>query len=354
MILSKEQVGRYIDCVKSLKKVCSFTDIHVSPFEVIFNAFSYAPNPYYKGVYSLDGTSYKPPSIGAFRIETCSAKSLPEKSKCVPAKFSLMLYRQLYRHIGPRVLSDHMSLSGISRSLLLPVVQPDSDGEEQFRLMFNIYSGDERFRLGYCIPNTVSNEDILPHVKGAVAKYKIRAIKVHPNITEIDLSTTEGKRRVESILEVCRITDLPLIIHGGLSSVLKNPSSRGYAALANLCQIDWGITSSPVVISHAGMMGHSLSEISDQMPLLRRILSSHGNVMLDMSALDLGALRLILKKVDRDRIIFGSDAFYFPQWCAVVKLLHALEEATSDMEEAFIGIAGHNPAKYILHKEVCK
>lgn len=350
MILLKEQVLKYLDCVKRLQNVCPLIDIHVSPFEVIFKAFHYAPNPHYEGIYSLDSGRYSQPSVGPLWIEIRPPESTAKINEHVPAKLSLLLYRQFYTHIGPRVLNDHMRLSGISRSLLLPVVQPDSDGEEQFRLMFNIYSGDERLFLGYCIPNTVSNKDILPVIRSAISKYRIRAIKLHPNITEINLSTVAGKQRVENILEVCRVTGLPLVIHGGLSPVLKNPSSRGYATLSNLCQINWSITSTPVVISHAGMMGHSLREISDLMPLLSRLLSIHSNIMVDVSALDFGTLCFILEKIDRDRIVFGSDAFYFPQWSAVVKLLHALKETVSDAEEAFVKIAGENPAQYIFRE----
>ena len=136
--------------------------------------------------------------------------------------------------------------------------------------------------------------------------------------------------------------------------MLKNRLSRGYAALGNLCQINWSITSTPVVISHAGMMGHSLHEINDLMDLLMRILSTHNNVIVNISALDLDALKLILQKIDRDRIVFGSDAFYFPQWTAAVKLFRALEETRSNVEEAFIKIAGDNPAKFLLQKEVRK
>jgi hypothetical protein len=329
MIFPKEEVLKYLDCVKSLKKVCPLIDIHVSPFEVIFNSFHYVPNPHHEGVHSLDSGLYRPASAESLRVETLLSESSRERLDSVPAKLSLMLYRKFYAHIGPRVLGDHMRLSGISRSLLLPVVQTDSEGEEQLRLMFKIYGGDRRFILGYCVPNAVSNKDILTVVKAAVSKYRIGAIKLHPNITEINLSTVAGKNRVENILEACRVTGLPLVVHGGLSPVLKNPNSRGYAALSNLCQIDWSITSAC-------------------------ILSTHSNVMVDISALDLGALCLILEKVDRDRIVFGSDAFYFPQWSAVVKLLHALKATVSDTEEAFIKIAGKNPARNVFQEqELC-
>jgi hypothetical protein len=352
MILPREEINKYIDCINHLKTAYPLTDIHVSPFEVIFNLFKYTPNPDYRGVYSLEGASYRPPSTNSFKLETRSRNMIPEKGEVVPAKLSLLMYRQAYANIGPRVLVDQMNLSGISRSLLLPVLQSDSCGEEQVRLVLELYESDKRCLLGYCIPNTVGNGNIMQDIKAAIYKYKIKAIKVHPNITGIDLSNSSGRRRIERILEACQDTDLPLIIHGGLSPVLKNFQSRRFAALEYIAKIDWGITSIPVVISHAGMMGHSITEMeSELIPLLKKMLAKHDNIFIDISALNLDALCLILKQIDHNRIIFGSDAFYFPQWIAIIKLLLALKESVSDEEDAFIQIAGINPDKHIFRQD---
>ncbi len=354
MILSREAVLSYLDRIRSLQSVHPLTDIHVSPFEVIFNGFHYSQNPQLRGVYTLDDAAYSPPSPGAFRIMTDPLKHFDRKSQNVPSRLSVMLYRQCFAHIGPRVLQDHMMLSGVRRSLLLPVVQPDSDGEEQQRLMFEIYGGFQEFSFGYCIPNTVSNENLLSAIRKAITDHDVKAIKVHPNIQAIDLSAASGRQRVENILDACRLAALPLVIHGGISPALKDSKSRSYAVLRNLCPIEWSITPTPVIISHAGLMACGADEARDQIHLLHRILEKHGNVVVDISALEFDTLCLVLRQIDPDRIIFGSDAPYFAQWTAAVRLLYALERILSAPEAAFVKIAATNPSRHLslqTHKD---
>lgn len=350
MILSKEEIVKYLDCVKNLGKNYPLIDLHVSPFEVIFNEFQYFPNPKYKGIFSMQSAQYKPPSIEPLRIDSPRGKSLLKKNKTVPVNLSLMLYRKFYAHIGPKVLLASMSLSGISKCLLLPVVQPNSDGEEQHRMMFNIYKDDDRFLFGYCIPNTVNNKEILETVKNAHKKYEIKGIKLHPNIQKINLSTKKGTKRIENILEACRVANLPLVIHGGISQVIRNKNSQCYATLGNLSQFDWSITHTPVIISHAGLIGYSHLEIRDLIQQLKRVLSTYNNVMIDISALDVSALHTVLNHIDINRIVFGSDAFYFPQWSAVVKLFYTLRKISPHPERDFIKIAYQNPLNSVLKK----
>jgi predicted TIM-barrel fold metal-dependent hydrolase len=344
MILTKEDVRKCLDHVKRLQTVCPLIDIHVSPYEVIFNEFDYERNPQFEGVFSITNERYTPPSIGPIRLESRSGKKPNKKHEEISWLISLMLYRKLYAHIGPRIFIDQMNLSGLSKVLLLPVVHPSSHGVEQVRWMFDLYKGDERFLFGYCIPNSVRDQDILPVIKNAIRDYQIKAIKVHPNITGIDLATKKGKQRIESILDACQKARMPLIIHGGVSPVLKNPGAKNYASLDNLGQIKWAMMDTPLVISHAGMMGCSVAEAKEKMPLLKRILAANDNVMIDISALGVDVLCLIFKQIDHQKILFGSDAIYFAQWSAVANFFYALRESVSNPEDSFIRIAGMNPA----------
>jgi predicted TIM-barrel fold metal-dependent hydrolase len=59
-------------------------------------------------------------------------------------------------------------------------------------------------------------------------------------------------------------------------------------------------------------------------PLIEKLFEEHPNLLADTSALDLPALKLLLSKVDSSRLIFGSDALYFPVWKAWVTFLQAL------------------------------
>jgi len=355
MILEHVQIEYFLSMARTLAKSCPLYDIHVSPYEVIFCRFNYQPNKQHAGVYSLGDDHYQTPRQATrLKLETSANRSPSEEMTSVPSQFSLMMYKKLYGHIGPRVLGDHMLLSGISKSLLIPVAQPDSDGTEQFRLMFNLYQNDERFWFAYCVPNAIAAQDIAVDIQRVSAEVPLHALKIHPNIQQINIATAKGQERMQIVLAACQRFNLPLIIHGGISRVLEDPSSRAYAALDNLLHVDWRCASTPVVISHAGMFGDSSVEKADLLHKLQRLLSANDNVWVDISGLGFDALCDVLHHVDHDRIVFGSDALYFPQWSAVVKVLYALQSLGLQAEEIFSRLAGITPAKVFQDGSPCE
>ena len=349
MIISKEEAARYLTKAKELQVESPWMDLHVSPFEVIFNRFKYFPNPNQSRIFSIENVPYNPPTIGPFRAgenpEVVSEAGIRDKAE----QMSILLYRQAFAHIGPRVLSDQMILSGIRKSLLLPVLHPESAGQDEIDMVSRIYGGDDRFLLGYCVPNTVAVDDIREDVRSAKRRYGIRAIKLNANITGIDLSTKFGKTRVEAILDAAQSVGLPIIVHGGRSPVIMNPVARDYASLRNLAEIDWGITKHAVIISHGGMMGASSYEIEQEIiPRLKSILTLTNHIMVDISALGIYSLSLILRTVEAERIVFGSDYHYYTQWGMIVKLFYALEKMFYHVEDRFLKIVATNPSRCML------
>ena len=347
MILQQTQVGYYLSMVQTLARARPLYDIHVSPYEVIFCQFDYHPNKQHAGVHSMGDDDFQPPRQGSFKLETADGRAQPDKPTAVPSQFSLMMYKKLYAHIGPRVLADHMRLSGISKSLLVPVLRPDSSGNEQFRLMFDLYQGDKHFCFSYCLPNTIAGPDIISEIQRVATQYPLHALKVHPNIQQIDLATEQGQQRMQDILAACQTVALPLIVHGGISRVLADSRSRAFAALDNLLLVDWRRAVTPVIISHAGMFGYSSSESAELLHKLQQLLSANDNVLVDISGLGFDTLCAVLRHIDHKRIVFGSDALYFPQWSAVVKVLYALESLGLQADEIFIKLAGTNPARVL-------
>lgn len=348
MIVPKNELLNDLACARRLQDGSPWMDVHIHPFEVIFNSLRYGPDPSHGGVFGIDHMRYKPPSVTPLRMES-DAGNVPDAVPHQDAnRISALLYRKLYSHIGPGVLGDQMELSGIGKCLLLPVLQPESSGNEEMELVTGLYGGDDRFMIGYCIPNHVRPADIANDIRSAIARYGIKAIKLHPNLTGIDLGTSGGRERIEAVLQGCQDLSLPLVVHGGLSPVIKNPRARAYSSLSNLSLIDWGMTTRPVVFSHAGLMGASLQEIeSDLMPAVKRILRAHSHVLIDISALDFSALCLVLKAVDPQRIVFGSDSFYFSQWGAIIKLFRALKRSFPSFEERFLRIVSLNAGRYL-------
>jgi len=112
-----------------------------------------------------------------------------------------------------------------------------------------------------------------------------------------------------------------------------------------LANINWDISSGPVVIAHAGCYGLTEAEMTSAIPILNRLMDKIPNLLADTSALSLSALQLLLAKVDRNRLIFGSDALYFKVWKAWVLFLQALRLVSPNPDEDLIRIASINPAQ---------
>ena len=121
----------------------------------------------------------------------------------------------------------------------------------------------------------------------------------------------------------------------------------------NLEKVDWSISTETVVIAHAGTYGHEPEEVENNiLPRINKMLNRYDNLMVDISGIGSNILIQILKNVDYNRILFGSDALYNVQWLSIVVLLYTLEKVYKKVEEHFLQIVSLNPLKYILKKEV--
>ena len=139
-----------------------------------------------------------------------------------------------------------------------------------------------------------------------------------------------------------------MVVHGGRSTILKNPETAAYGSIDNLESINWGISSETVIIAHAGAYAYNLKEAEQEVfPRLKKMLSRHDNLMVDISALDIESLIFVLNNIDVEKILFGSDALYESQWASIVKLWCALLKTMPNINEAFIQIAGRNPLRCI-------
>ena len=319
------------------------TDVHVHPFEVLVRGLTYRPHPEVPGVYSAGPGRYRTPEPLAAAAETPRPKgidSLPEPWRSRALTLSL---RRLYLHTGPRVFGDQMELSGIGRSVLLPVAAAGGGDEEQVRLLAEIFGRDRRFVLGCCVPAGTADERIEATVRAAVVGRRARIIKIHPDLSAIDVGSRPGRERIERILDAARGNRCPVIVHGGRSSA---PADGGCdcATMAKLTQVDWSIARQPVVIAHAGAFGCALAEVREQVfPALKPLLAKHPNLMLDLSGLDPEPMRFLLGKLDPDRLLFGSDSLYFSQWKSLAVFFRTLRDSPHHPIEAFIKIAAHNP-----------
>jgi predicted TIM-barrel fold metal-dependent hydrolase len=91
--------------------------------------------------------------------------------------------------------------------------------------------------------------------------------------------------------------------------------------------------------------GRKGAEVVDHdLPTLRRMLSKWPNLIVDTSGVSSRILAMVLRSIDIDRIIFGSDALYVPMWQAVAVALHAIRLSGAPLEDTFARIAQSNPS----------
>lgn len=346
--MDKAEVQKNLEEIKEVKGTEIFYDLHVHPFEVMFSPASYEPSPISGGLYGAGNMEYIPPSLTDLKFEPFEQGRLSAMNAGMKEKLNLFNARRAYSHTGPRVFSDLMELSCVDRALLLPVTGDQGSSDDQFQVATELFGDDDRFFFGYSPPNGTDEQDISLAVQRAVEACHVKALKIHPNVTGIDLGCRSGVARMEWLLEVSRMTRLKVIVHGGLSPDCQKGRAASFASVRNLAKVDWSITPETVVIAHGGCFGHTPGEASQEvLPTMSDLLGKYPNLAVDTSGLGLEVLCELLNRIDAERIYFGSDALYEKQWGAMLKLWLALKRTDHPPAESLVRIAGHNPAAFL-------
>jgi hypothetical protein len=350
-MLDLETVIRYLDMSKKIGSSCELIDVHAHPFELIYDDIQYNFTPESAGILSVDGKRYvKPAPTEMVFVPEEIEKKIPDVR--LRQLFAAASVRRCYSHVGPRVFLDQMSLTGFSRSLLLPVARAENSGISQFERTVPLYGDCDSLAMAYCVPDEVENDQITSLLSDKLRQHNIRAVKIHPGISHIDSSSSHGIARIESILAACCEFRLPILIHSGRTPLPDGSGASEYGVIENLENVDWRSTDQPVVLSHGGAYGCKTNEVQEHvLPILCKLLERCDNMRIDTSGLGFEIVMALLKRVDQDRILFGSDTLYEAQWVAVVKVLHALTALGVPVEETFIQIASTNPVKTIMRYE---
>jgi len=346
--ISMMEVTRYLTIARSLKGKHKFYDMHVHPFEIVFNKCAYQENKINSGLYSTNSSTFSAPILTELIVMNQGDKKSNSKLFQRPLIFR-MKFTALYTHSGPKVFNAQRNLSTIDKMLLLPVAQVEGNVEPQMKEMKKMYASDKKFFFGWSVSNNIRDEDIYRSACSAKKLYNICAIKQNLTQSEINIATVKGRRRLEHILETCAKSNLPLIIHSGKSPLAKDKKIGRYSVIEVLEKFDWGDFSCPVVFAHSAAYNYSPKDVKEHViPRLKKLISANKNLFIDISGVDVLSLKYILNKIPTERILFGSDALYEHQWQRVVKLLHALERSSKKFEESFIKIMSFNPERNIF------
>ena len=351
MDLGKAEVERYLTIIQAIGREHQLTDMHMHPFEVVFGAGRYGENRHTNGVWSTADLCYLPPSVSAMDLapQSSSAHDVPA---AMQERLAMLGLRRLYVHTGPRCFGDQLLLGGISRGLLLPVTRPGTNADKDMALLASIFGDDSRFLLGYSVPVETADPDIEATVQRAIRLWGVRAIKVHPCLSGINLCAASGRSRLEAILAAAGKAELPVIIHGGAYPNIVEPCAPCFGLLENMDRIDFNLTPHTVVIAHAGAFGLDRQQVESKLlPRLENLLRRYNHLSVDVSALSAEVIELMLSRIEPERIIFGSDALYELPWKSLIKLFVALQKAAvGQAEELLVRIAATN-SDHMLRKE---
>ncbi len=324
-----------------------FLDFHVHPFDVFAGDTGYQSDNQVEGLYCKGSSVYHPPRVQASAEcpKTPPASSITLRSLVLASRFA-------YTHTGPKVLADQLDVAGLASALLLPVARNPGAAENLLQVSAHIFPNDGRLLPGCAFPLGMPPAKLDSFFRSARETWGIRAIKLHPNLTGVDPLTEFGRELIEAMLAAAGSLHLPVVMHGGRTLALEPVACREYGTLAHLANVDWGVSSAPVIIAHGGLYGLTEEEASAALDVLERLFERYPNLMADTSNLEPPILRLLLEKVARNRLIFGSDALYIPIWKSWVGFLQTLRLVSQHPEDDLIRIASRNPIRCLDY--VCR
>lgn len=334
-----------LDWARDLGSTYPFFDFHIHPYDVMAGNTAYQVNNQVDGLFSAGLSAYQPPTLDS-KIEISTESATFQKA--VETERALLLTsRYIYTHTGSRVVTDQISLVGISNALLLPVVRAPGAATEMLEKTKEMFSNHPRLLLGCPFPIGLERDELAHFFCTAREKWDVQAIKIHPNLANIDPSSETGQDLIEATLEVAGSLGLPVVVHGGRTPGLKPVEMGEYGILSHLKEIDWSISSAPVIIAHAGCYGLTEEEATADISILEKMLCKSSNLFADISNLTFPVLKLVLEEIDHKRLIFGSDALYVPVWKAWIMFLQALREQSPYPEKDLICMASENPSRCV-------
>jgi len=329
-----------LEWARDLGKTYAFLDSHVHPFDVLTGDTAYQTSERYDMLFSKGGSVYHGPVIDE-KLENDSSCHLfgagNERAYLLASRFK-------YTHTGAKVISDQLAAAGLSGALLLPVARLPGKAEEMLDATKMMFPDESSVYCACAYPVGLPADKLAEFFCTAREHYKICAIKLHLNLAGIDPAAQNGHDLVEATLDAAGALELPVIIHGGRTSSLKPSGAAEYGLLSHLEAIDWSLSTAPVIIAHAGCYELVEDEASTALSKLDTLFQKYPNLMADTSNLGPLSLRLVLKEVSHDRLVFGSDALYVPIWKAWLVFLQALQDVSPSPDTDLIHIASLNPA----------
>ena len=335
----ERKIEKYLQIIRKVHKCNRIYDMHVHPLDVFFNVAEYKEDQHVKGLFSQGERHYSKPTLKI--LKELFMRGDMHSSHNLNSRLIQCFLRKIYLHTGPYVFRSIFDISEIDKGLLLPVASENVPIDEQMELVFRMYSGDKRFYLAGSVPNTISNENVERFLEKQRDRYSIVAVKIHPNITGINLGDPEGKERIECVIRACSRLILPVVIHSGKTHDVSGKSFN-FAEIKYFKDINLS-SAAPVILAHGGAYGVPSSEIRDGIiPVLKELLNMNQNLCIDISGLTCDAIYILLSNIEIGKILFGSDALYENPFVMEMRLVSALDSTNLNIEQSLVKIMSEN------------
>jgi hypothetical protein len=180
--LRPEETAEYLRILQALRPAYSFYDMHVHPYEVLFDRFTYGDQYSSPGVISMAGKYYTTPEVSRFTFPEMGDFDDDPRSQRLQ-NISVMLLRKVYGNVGEQVFIDQMNLSGIDQVLLLPIASDSGvpgNFDTRMRWVKQFYTSEDRFWIAGSVPGYLDGSELRSYVRVQKREFGIKAIKCHP------------------------------------------------------------------------------------------------------------------------------------------------------------------------------
>lgn len=327
-LLDVARINKYLDSLQDACNESPVIDIHVHATEVLKDKVRYK-NTQGELISARSSADYRALSMSSIRL----ADGATVASNGLKNRISEMAFTRTYQHTGAKVLRDQMRLARVDKAALLPVAPASGTVEKQMEIISSCCSHDPGLLAGYSISSETALQEIEQELATAIQKYAVRIVKIHPNVSSIDVSSDAGRARTEAILRACDRHSLPVLVHGGCSPILGDVPASRYSTSERLSRIDWSETRFPVVIAHFGIYGcaaYATPQAEASGAQFIELLESYPNLYTDTSGVAYTHIHSMLGQIAPSKVLFGSDAMYVPMYRQVALVMHALNQYGSD------------------------
>jgi Predicted metal-dependent hydrolase of the TIM-barrel fold len=193
---------------------------------------------------------------------------------------------QSQKGLTGKEMLDVMDTYGISKVWISPVTGLVKDFKESNNNLYDFTRiNPERFVM-FCTVNPNYPEEVVSEIKRCVEVIGCKGLKLHPWLQAFSLSY----KIVNEIVETCIENNLPIMFHDG---------TPPYSDCFQIASIAEAYPEAKIILGHAGLLDFYRNAVAAA--------KRFSNIYLCLCGPAIGDVKYILKEVDNNRLLFGTD-----------------------------------------------